>query len=46
MEWRGGPAGRAERLAVVFSIVYGLFLGGIILVLQALLQPGHQPVRP
>jgi hypothetical protein len=45
----GGVAGRRAGLtgwALVFSIAYGLLLGGIILVFQALLQPGHQPFRP
>jgi hypothetical protein len=45
----GGVAGRRAGLsgwALVLSIVSGLFLGGIILVLQALLQPGHEPFRP
>ena len=32
--------------ALVLSIASGLVLGGIILVLQALLQPGHEPFRP
>jgi hypothetical protein len=32
--------------ALVLSISYGLLLGGIILVLQALLQPGQEPFRP
>ncbi len=41
----GGVAGRRAGLtgwALVLSIASGLFLGGIILVLQALLQPGHR----
>ena len=45
----GGVAGRRAGLtgwALVFSIAYGLLLGGIILVLQALLQPGRDPFRP
>jgi hypothetical protein len=45
----GGVAGRRAGLtgwALVFSIAYGLLLGGIILVLQAMLQPGHDPFRP
>jgi hypothetical protein len=45
----GGVAGRRAGLsgwALVLSIASGLLLGGIILVLQALLQPGHQPFRP
>jgi hypothetical protein len=33
-------------MALVLSIASGLVLGGIILVLQALLQPGHEPFRP
>ena len=31
---------------MVFSIAYGLLLGGIILALQAILQPGNDPFRP
>jgi hypothetical protein len=31
---------------LVVSIAYGLLLGGIILVLQAMLQPGREPFRP
>jgi hypothetical protein len=45
----GGVAGRRAGVtgwALVLPIAYGLLLGGIILVLQALLQPGHQPFRP
>jgi hypothetical protein len=45
----GGVAGRRAGLtgwALVFSIAYGLLLGGIILVLQAMLQPGRDPFRP
>ena len=45
----GGVAGRRAELtgwALVLSIASGLVLGGIILVLQALLQPGHEPFRP
>lgn len=45
----GGVAGRRAGLAgwaFVFSIACGLLLGGIILVLQALLQPGGEPFRP
>ena len=45
----GGVAGRRAGLtgwALVFSIAYGLLLGAIILVLQAMLQPGHDPFRP
>jgi hypothetical protein len=40
----GGVAGRRARLtgwALMASIAYGLFVGGIVLVLQAVLQPGH-----
>jgi hypothetical protein len=33
-------------ISVVLSIAYGLLLGSTILVLQALLQPGHRPFRP
>jgi hypothetical protein len=42
----GGVAGRRAGLtgwALVFSIVYGLLIGGIIFVLQAMLQPGRDP---
>ncbi|MFZ1116872.1 MAG: hypothetical protein WAN44_13725 [Propionibacteriaceae bacterium] len=45
----GGVAGRRAGLsgwALMLSIASGLLLGGIILALQALLQPGHQPFRP
>jgi hypothetical protein len=45
----GGVAGRRAGLtgwALMLSIASGLLLGGIILVLQALLQPGHAPFRP
>lgn len=45
----GGVAGRRAGLSgwgLVLSIVYGLMLGGIVLVLQALLQPGQDPFRP
>jgi hypothetical protein len=45
----GGVAGRRAGLtgwALVLSIAYGLLLGGIILALQALLQPGRDPFRP
>ena len=45
----GGLAGRRAGLtgwALVFSIAYGLLLGGIILVLKAMLQPGRDPFRP
>jgi hypothetical protein len=45
----GGVAGRRAGLtgwALVLSIASGLILGGIILVLQAVLQPGHEPFRP
>jgi hypothetical protein len=45
----GGVAGRRAGLtgwALALSIAYGLLLGAIILVLQALLQPGHEPFRP
>ena len=45
----GGVAGRRAGVtgwALVVPIAYGLLLGSIILVLQALLQPGHQPFRP
>jgi hypothetical protein len=45
----GGVAGRRAGVTgwrLVFSIAYGLLLGGIILVLQAVLQPGREPFRP
>ena len=45
----GGVAGRRAGLTgwpLVLSIGYGLVLGGIILALQAVLQPGHDPFRP
>jgi hypothetical protein len=45
----GGVAGRRAGVtgwALVLPIAYGLLLGGIILVLQALLQPGREPFRP
>jgi hypothetical protein len=45
----GGVAGRRAGLtgwALVLSIGYGLLLGAIILVLQAMLQPGNNPFRP
>jgi hypothetical protein len=45
----GGVAGRRAGLtgwALVISIAYGLLVGGIILALQAILQPGHNPFRP
>jgi hypothetical protein len=45
----GGVGGRRAGLtgwALVLPIAYGLLPGGIILVLQALLQPGHDPFRP
>jgi hypothetical protein len=45
----GGVAGRRAGLtgwALVISIAYGLLVGGIILALQAILQPGHDPFRP
>jgi hypothetical protein len=45
----GGVAGRRAGLtgwALALSIAYGLLLGGIILVLQAMLQPGREPFRP
>ena len=45
----GGVAGRRAGMtgwALVLSIAYGLLLGGIILALQALLQPGREPFRP
>lgn len=45
----GGVAGRRANLtgwALVASIAYGLFLGAIVLGLQAGLQPGQQPFMP
>jgi hypothetical protein len=45
----GGVGGRRAGMtgwALVLPIAYGLLLGGIILALQALLQPGHEPFRP
>jgi hypothetical protein len=45
----GAVAGRRAGLTgwpLVASTGYGLFLGLIILVLQAVLQPGHEPFRP
>jgi hypothetical protein len=45
----GGLAGRRAGVtgwALVLPIAYGLLLGGIILALQALLQPGLEPFRP
>ena len=45
----GGLAGRRAGVtgwALVLSIAYGLLLGGIILALQAFLQPGQEPFRP
>lgn len=45
----GGVAGRRAGLTgwgLVASTACGLLLGGIILALQALLQPGHEPFQP
>lgn len=45
----GGMAGRRAGLtgwALVLSVAYGLVLGSIVLVLQALLHPGQEPFRP
>jgi hypothetical protein len=45
----GGVGGRRAGVtgwALVLPIAYGLLLGGIILALQAVLQPGHEPFRP
>ena len=45
----GGVAGRRAGVtgwALVVPIAYGLLLGSIILVLQALLQPGREPFHP
>lgn len=44
----GGVAGRRAGLtgwALILSVLYGLMLGGLVLVLQALLQPGQDPFR-
>ena len=44
----GGVAGRRAGLAgwgLLLSILYGLMLGGSVLVLQAMLQPGQDPFR-
>ena len=45
----GGVAGRRAGLTgwgLIVSVLYGLMLGGLVLVLQALLQPGDDPFRP
>jgi hypothetical protein len=45
----GGVAGQRAGVtgwALVVPIAYGLLLGSIILVLQALLQPGREPFHP
>jgi hypothetical protein len=45
----GGVGGRRAGVtgwALVLPVAYGLLLGGIILALQAMLQPGHEPFRP
>ena len=45
----GGVAGRRAGLTgwpLLVPITYGLFVGAIILILQALLQPGHNPLHP
>jgi len=45
----GGVAGHRAGLTgwrLVASTVYGLLIGGVILVLQALLQPGREPFQP
>jgi hypothetical protein len=44
----GGLAGRRAGLkggALLLSIAYGLLVGGVVLVLQAVLQPGPAPFR-
>ena len=44
----GGVAGRRAGLTgwgLVLSVGYGLLLGGVILVLQAMLQSGQEPFR-
>ena len=45
----GGVAGRRAGLTgwpLLVAITYGLFVGAIILILQALLQPGQEPFHP
>jgi hypothetical protein len=45
----GGVAGRRAGVTgwpLLIPITYGLFVGGTILTLQALLQPGQEPFRP
>ena len=45
----GGVAGRRAGVTgwpLLVPITYGLFVGGIILIVQALLQPGHEPFHP
>jgi hypothetical protein len=45
----GGVAGRRAGLTgwpLLVPITYGLFVGGIILILQALLQPSYNPFHP
>ena len=45
----GGVAGRRAGLRgwpLLISVLYGLVLGGLILVLQAVLQPGGETFRP
>jgi hypothetical protein len=44
-----GVAGRRAGLtggALLLSIAYGLLIGGVVLCLQAVLQPGQAPFRP
>jgi hypothetical protein len=45
----GGVAGRRAGVTgwpLLIPITYGLFVGGTIFTLQALLQPGQEPFRP
>ena len=44
----GGVAGRRAGLTgwgLILSVLYGFMLGGLVLALQALLQPGQNPFR-
>jgi hypothetical protein len=44
----GGVAGRRAGLTgwgLVASTAFGLLLGGVFLILQAVLQPGHDPFQ-
>ena len=40
MEWQSGTEGRTDRLAVGAGCLAGLVLGGLILGLYVVLQPG------